>query len=336
MSNSIYRVPPAVNEPIFSFAPGTQERTSLQKKLVQMSAETVDIPIIIGGKEIRTGNTANCVMPHNHKHVLGSYHKAGPKEVQMAIDASLNARKAWAEMPWEARVAVFKKMAALLQGPHRDIINAATMLGQSKNAFQAEIDAACELIDFFNFNCEYVQQIYAEQPPHSPDGMWNQVEYRGLEGFVFAVTPFNFTSIAANLPTAPALMGNSVIWKPASSSVYSGYFLMKLFQEAGLPDGVINFVPGSGAQVGDPVLESEHLALLYSKVCGKRWVKISIITKHIHVLLERLVERTSSWPINQVMSRDWQRPWSVAHMNIKVKNVQPHHGAIFLKIYGKM
>ena len=260
MSNSIYRVPPAVNEPIFSFAPGTQERTSLQKKLVEMSAETVDIPIIIGGKEIRTGNTANCVMPHNHQHVLGSYHKAGPKEVQMAIDASLNSRKEWAEMPWEARVAVFKKMAALLQGPYRDIINAATMLGQSKNAFQAEVDAACELIDFFNFNCEYVQQIYAEQPPHSPDGMWNQVEYRGLEGFVFAVTPFNFTSIAANLPTAPALMGNSVIWKPASSSVYSGYFLLKLFKEAGLPDGVINFVPGSGAQVGDPVLESEHLA----------------------------------------------------------------------------
>ena len=260
MSNSIYRVPPAVNEPIFSFAPGTKERASLQKTLVQMSSETVDIPIIIGGEEIRTGNTANCVMPHNHKHILGSYHKAGQKEVQMAIDSSLNARKVWSEMPWEARVAVFKKMAALLQGPYRDVINAATMLGQSKNAFQAEIDAACELIDFFNFNCEYVQQIYTEQPPHSPDGMWNQVEYRGLEGFVFAVTPFNFTSIAANLPTAPALMGNSVVWKPASSSVYSGYFLMRLFKEAGLPDGVINFVPGSGAQVGDPVLESEHLA----------------------------------------------------------------------------
>jgi 1-pyrroline-5-carboxylate dehydrogenase len=260
MSNSIYRVPPAVNEPISSFAPGTVERASLQAKLTEMSADTVDIPIIINGKEIRTGNTANCVMPHNHGHVLGSYHKAGEKEVQMAIEASINARQAWAEMPWEARVAIFKKMASLLQGPFRDIINAATMLGQSKNAFQAEIDAACELIDFFNFNCEYVQQIYTEQPPYSPDGMWNQVEYRGLEGFVFAVTPFNFTSIAANLPTAPALMGNAVVWKPASSSVYSGYFLMKLFKAAGLPDGVINFVPGSGAQVGDPVMESEHLA----------------------------------------------------------------------------
>jgi len=260
MSNSIYRVPPAVNEPVSSFAPGTPERASLQAKLKEMSSETVDIPIIISGKEIRTGDTGNCVMPHNHKHLLGTYHKAGEKEVQMAIEASLNARKAWSEMPWEARVAIFKKMASLLQGPFRDIINVATMLGQSKNAFQAEIDAACELIDFFNFNCEYLQQIYTEQPPFSPDGMWNQVEYRGLEGFVFAVTPFNFTSIAANLPTAPALMGNSVVWKPASSSVYSGYFLMKLFKAAGLPDGVINFVPGSGAKVGDPVMASEHLA----------------------------------------------------------------------------
>ena len=163
-------------------------------------------------------------MPHNHGHVLGSYHKAGVKEVEMAIETSMNARQTWSEMPWEARVAIFKKMASLLQGPFRDIINAATMLGQSKNAFQAEIDSACELIDFFNFNCEYLQQIYTEQPPYSPDGMWNQVEYRGLEGFVFAVTPFNFTSIAANLPTAPALMGNTVVWKPASSSVYSGFF----------------------------------------------------------------------------------------------------------------
>ena len=278
MSNSIYRVPAAVNEPISSFAPGTVERAALQAKLKEMSANTVDIPIIINGKEIRTGNTANCVMPHNHGHVLGNYHKAGVKEVEMAIEASMNVRQAWAEMPWEARVAIFKKMASLLQGPFRDIINAATMLGQSKNAFQAEIDSACELIDFFNFNCEYLQQIYTEQPPYSPDGMWNQVEYRGLEGFVFAVTPFNFTSIAANLPTAPALMGNTVVWKPASSSVYSGYFLMKLFKAAGLPDGVINFIPGSGAQVGDPVMESEHLAGIHftgsTAVFQGMWKKI--------------------------------------------------------------
>jgi 1-pyrroline-5-carboxylate dehydrogenase len=260
MSNAIFRVPPAVNEPIRMYAPGSPEKTTLKAKLEELSSQTIDIPIIIAGKEIHTGDTANCVMPHDHSHVLGNYHKAGTKEVQMAIDTACEARSKWAAMPWEARVAVFKKMAALLQGPYRDIINSATMLGQSKNAFQAEIDAACELIDFFNFNCEYVQQIYAEQPPYSPDGMWNQVEYRGLEGFVFAVTPFNFTSIAANLPTAPALMGNTVVWKPASSSVYSGYFLMQLFKAAGLPDGVINFVPGEGANIGDPVLASEHLA----------------------------------------------------------------------------
>jgi len=178
----------------------------------------------------------------------------------MAIESALEARKAWASTPWEARVRVFKKAASLLQGPCRDIINAATMLNQSKNAFQAEIDSACELIDFFNFNCEYLQEIYAEQPPYSPDGMWNSVEYRPLEGFVFAVTPFNFTSIAGNLSSAPALMGNVALWKPASSAVYSGYFLMKLFKEAGVPDGVINFIPGSGGQVGNPVLASEHLA----------------------------------------------------------------------------
>ncbi len=278
MSNSIYRVPPAVNEQVSSFAPGTPERVSLKSKLKELSTKTIDIPIIINGKEIRTGVTSNCVMPHNHQHILGSYHNAGDNEIQMAIKSSLDARKFWSEMSWESRVAIFKKMASLLKGPHRDIINAATMLGQSKNAFQAEIDSACELIDFFNFNCEYLQQIYEEQPAYSPDGMWNQVEYRGLEGFIFAVTPFNFTSIAANLPTAPALMGNTVIWKPASSSVYSGYFLMKLFEAAGLPKGVINFLPGSGAKVGNPVLESKYLAGIHftgsTEVFQGMWRKV--------------------------------------------------------------
>ena len=278
MSNAIYKVPPAKNEPISSFAPGTPERESLKSKLIEMSNNQIDIPIIINGKEIRTGEISSCVMPHNHKHILGTYHKAGNKEVKMAIDSALESRKKWALMPWQSRISIFKKMASLLQGPYRDIINAATMLGQSKNAFQAEIDSACELIDFFNFNCEYVQQIYSEQPPYSPDGMWNQVEYRGLEGFVFAVTPFNFTSIAANLPTAPALMGNSVVWKPASSSVYSGYFLMQLFKEAGLPNGVINFIPGSGAKVGNPILDNKHLAGIHftgsTSVFQSMWKKV--------------------------------------------------------------
>ena len=195
MGNSIYKVPVAVNEPVSSFAPGSEERTNLKIKLKEMSSKFYDIPIIVAGKEIRTNNTHNCVMPHNHSHILGKFHKAGKKEIEIAIQSSLAVRKKWMNMHWESRVAIFKKMATLLKGPYRETINAATMLGQSKNAFQAEIDSACELIDFFNFNCEYLQQIYQEQPPYSPEGVWNQVEYRGLEGFVFAITPFNLSLI---------------------------------------------------------------------------------------------------------------------------------------------
>ncbi len=260
MSDKIVAVPKAVNEPILNYAPGSPERAELNKMLDKMSTEVVEIPVIIGGKEIFTGVTATNVMPHDHQHVLAKYHMAGEQEIAAAIEASQVAWKTWSVMPWESRVAIFKRMAILLAGPYRHILNAATMLGQSKNAFQAEIDSACELIDFFNFNAQYLQEIYAQQPLYSPEGMWNQVEHRSLEGFVFAVTPFNFTSIAGNLPTAPALMGNVALWKPASSSVYSGYFLMKMFKEAGLPDGVINFIPGKGSVVGPQVMASEHLA----------------------------------------------------------------------------
>lgn len=260
MADKIVRVPKAVNEPILDYKPGSPEKAALLKTLKKMKSEVVEIPVIIGGKEIYTGETATNVMPHNHEHVLAQYHMVGRKEIAQAIEASQEAWKSWSVMPWESRVAIFKKMAVLLAGPYRHILNAATMLGQSKNAFQAEIDSACELIDFFNFNAEYLQEIYSQQPAYSPDGMWNQVEHRPLEGFVFAVTPFNFTSIAGNLPTSPALMGNVALWKPASSAVYSGYFLMKMFKEAGLPDGVINFIPGKGSVVGPQVMESEHLA----------------------------------------------------------------------------
>ena len=260
MSDKMAMVPPAVNETILNYAPGSPERVELIETLNKMKSEVIEIPVIIGGEEIFTGNTATNVMPHNHKHVLANYHMAGPKEIALAIDRSQEAWKTWSIMPWESRVAIFKRMAVLLAHPYGHILNAATMLGQSKNAYQAEIDAACELIDFFNFNAQYLQEIYSQQPPFSPTGTWNQVEHRALEGFVFAVTPFNFTSIAGNLPTAPALMGNVALWKPASSSVYSGYFLMKMFKEAGLPDGVINFIPGKGSVVGPLVMESEHLA----------------------------------------------------------------------------
>ena len=250
----------AVNEPILSFAAGSPERASLQAKYDEMAAQTIEIPLIIGGKEIKTGDTGNCVMPHNHQHVLATFHKAGETEANMAIDAAMDTWKTWSKTSLEERTAIFRKAAELLQGPWRDTINAATMLNQSKNAFQAEIDAACELIDFFNFNAQYAEEIYANQPLISPDGMHNHLEYRPLEGFIFAITPFNFTSIAANLPSAPALLGNVALWKPASSAVLPCYYLMKMLEEAGLPAGVINFIPGTGGKVGNPVLSNLNLA----------------------------------------------------------------------------
>jgi 1-pyrroline-5-carboxylate dehydrogenase len=258
MANAFYTTPRPVNEPVLEYRPGSNERRQLKDRLAELAGEQIEIPLIIGGKQVRTGKLGKCVMPHDHGHVLATYHMAGEKEVAMAIDAAMAARKDWAAMDWQDRAAVFLKAADLLAGPWRATLNASTMLGQSKNAFQAEIDSACELADFFRFNCHYATEIYRNQPD-SARGMWNRLEYRPLEGFVFAVTPFNFTSIAGNLPSAPAVMGNVAVWKPASSSVYSGWFLMNLFKAAGLPAGVINFLPGAGRAVGGPVLASEHL-----------------------------------------------------------------------------
>ncbi len=255
-----FTTPPPINEPILGYLPGSPEKKELKAKLAEFAGNEIEIPLIIGGKEVRTGNMGTCVMPHNHKHVLAKYHKAGPEEVQMAIIAARQARNAWAALSWEDRMSVFLKAADLLSTSYRQILNAATMLNQSKNVLQAEIDSACELIDFWRFNPYYAQQIYAQQPDNPTKGIWNIVDYRPLEGFVFAVTPFNFTSIAGNLPSAPAMMGNVALWKPASTSVLSGYYLMQLFKAAGLPDGVINFIPGSGGEVGDPVLNSPELA----------------------------------------------------------------------------
>ncbi|MBN2366221.1 MAG: L-glutamate gamma-semialdehyde dehydrogenase, partial [Calditrichaeota bacterium] len=260
MLNAKFNLPLPSNEPIKSYLPGSPERDSLKKKLVELKQKEIEIPLIIGGKEVKTGKLEKCVLPHNHQKVVGHFHQAGEKEVAMAVKAALEARKKWAALSWEDRISVFMKAAELLSGPWRDTLNASTMLGQSKNVFQAEIDSAAELIDFFRFNSFYAMQIFEQQPPYSPHGTWNRMEYRPLEGFVFAVTPFNFTSIAGNLPSAPVIVGNVSLWKPASSAVYSAYFLMKLFQEAGLPDGVINFIPGRGSQVGNPVLNSPELA----------------------------------------------------------------------------
>ncbi|RKY61264.1 MAG: 1-pyrroline-5-carboxylate dehydrogenase [Candidatus Neomarinimicrobiota bacterium] len=259
MPNANFSLPDPVNEPIKAYRLGSPERAELKAMLKKMSNEQIEIPLIIGGQEIKTGNMGKCVMPHDHQHVLASFHKAGPKEVEMAVEASQKAWKTWSNLCWWERASIFKKAAALLAGPWRPVLNAATMLNQSKNVFQAEIDSACELVDFWNFNVKYMEQIY-EQQPFSPSGQWNRVEQRALEGFVFAVTPFNFTSIAGNLPTSPAMMGNTVLWKPASSAVFSAYYLMKLFEDAGLPPGVINFIPGSGKDVGPNVLSNPKLA----------------------------------------------------------------------------
>jgi 1-pyrroline-5-carboxylate dehydrogenase len=257
--NGIIRIPTPVNEPVRTYAPGSPEKASLKKKLDEMLSEEIEIPLIIGGKEIRTGDTQKAVCPFDHKHVLATWHQAGEKEVQMAAEASKEAWKSWSEMPWEDRASIFLKAAELLAGPWRDIANASTMLNQGKTVHQAEIDSACEMIDFLRFNPHYMQFVYQQQPQSSP-GVWNYVEYRPLEGFIFAVTPFNFSSIAGNLPTSPALMGNVVLWKPASSAVLSAYYFMRMMEEAGLPPGVINFIPGRGSQVGDPALAHPDLA----------------------------------------------------------------------------
>ncbi len=257
MTHGHFNTPTPRNEPVRDYAPGAPERASLKRALEAMASDTIEVPLIIGGEEVRTGNTAPMVMPHDHGHQLGVFHQAGITEVERAVEAAERARPDWERMPWEERAAIFLRAGELLASTWRDRLNASTMLGQSKTAHQAEIDAACELIDFFRFNVHYAERLYAEQPESSP-GTWNRLEHRPLDGFVFAVTPFNFTSIAGNLPTAPALMGNTCLWKPASTSVYSNWFLMKMFEEAGLPPGVINFLPGRGAQVGDPVLASSR------------------------------------------------------------------------------
>jgi 1-pyrroline-5-carboxylate dehydrogenase len=259
MNHGIFTTPNPVNEPVKGYAPGSSERAELAKKLESMRREVVEIPCVIGGKEVRTGKLEQCVEPHDHGHVLAKYHKAGPKELEQAIAAANEAWKSWSETPFEARAAVFLRAAELLAGPWRATLNGATMLGQSKTVFQAEIDAACEMVDFWRFNARFLEEIEREQPQSAPL-VWNRMEYRPLEGFVVAITPFNFTSIAGNLPTAPALCGNTCVWKPASSAIYSAWSIYKLLEEAGLPPGVVNFVPCSGADVSKVALAHEDLA----------------------------------------------------------------------------
>ena len=259
MPKGIYQVPYAVNEPVLSYAPGTPEREELLATYKKMYSQEVEIPQYIGNKEVKSGNKVAIHPPHDHKHIVGYYHKGNSDDVKEAINAALEARKEWANMSWENRAAIFLKAADLLAGPYRAKINAATMIGQSKNVFQAEIDAACELIDFLRFNVEYMTQIYADQPISS-EGVWNRVEYRPLEGFTFAITPFNFTAISGNLPASMALMGNVVVWKPSTTQIYSAEVIMEVFKEAGLPNGVINMVLTGGAETAKICIEHPDFA----------------------------------------------------------------------------
>jgi len=259
MSTGFFVVPTPVNEPILSYAPGTKEREMLKSALAEARAKTLDIPMYIGGKEVRSGKTVSIHPPHDHQHLLGHYHQGDKSHVEAAIKAALEAKTAWANMPWEQRAAIFLKAAELIAGPYRYKLNAATMLGQSKNAFQAEIDSACEIIDFLRYNVAYMSEIYGQQVG-SAKGIWNRIEQRPLEGFVFALTPFNFTAIAGNLPTSAAMMGNVVVWKPSNTQIYSANVLMEIFREAGVPDGVINLVYVSGPEAGDVIFSHPDFA----------------------------------------------------------------------------
>ncbi|MCH2034399.1 MAG: L-glutamate gamma-semialdehyde dehydrogenase [Tenacibaculum sp.] len=277
MGKGFFNVPVAVNEPVKGYAPGSPERESVSKQYTAYFNGSVDVPMYIGNEEVRTGNTRNMTPPHDHQHVVGQYHIGDKSHAQKAIDSALEAREQWAQMPWEQRAAIFLRAAELIAGPYRAKMNASTMIAQSKTVHQAEIDAACELIDFLRFNVEYMSEIYAEQP-NSDDGIWNRVEYRPLEGFVYAITPFNFTAIAANLPASAAMMGNTVVWKPSDSQIFSAKVIVDVFKEAGLPDGVINVIYGDPVEITEVVLSSPDFAGLHftgsTFVFKELWKKI--------------------------------------------------------------
>ncbi|MCE2742499.1 MAG: L-glutamate gamma-semialdehyde dehydrogenase [Fluviicola sp.] len=289
MANALFNVPKAINEPVKGYAPGSPEKNELIATYKQMlQQEPIDVPMYIGGKEVRTNDKKKMSPPHDHNVTLGHFNYGTAEHVQQAIDAAMAAKNEWANLPWEQRASIFLKAADLLAGPFRARVNAATMLAQSKNVFQAEIDAACELIDFFKFNVQYLTQIYSEQPESLP-GMWNRLEYRPLEGFVFALTPFNFTSIAANLCAAPAMMGNVVVWKPADSQMYSAQVLMELFQAAGLPDGVINLVSVDGPIAGDVIFKNKHFA-------GLHFTGSTAVFRHLWKEIGNNIEKYVSYP----------------------------------------
>jgi 1-pyrroline-5-carboxylate dehydrogenase len=308
--NQIVKIPQAKNEPVKSYAPGDSETLNLKSKLQEMKNTPVDIPMYIGSKEIFTEEKISMHPPHEINHTLGTFNKGNASHVKAAISAALEAKESWAKMPWESRAAIFLRAADLLAGPYRDRMNAATMLAQSKNAMQAEIDAACEMIDFFKFNVQYMSEIYAQQPPENSPGVWNQLEYRPLEGFVFALSPFNFTSIAANLCSAPAMMGNTVVWKPAETQIYSAQVIMELYKEAGLPDGVINLVYIDGPTTGDVIFNHRDFA-------GIHFTGSTRVFRHIWKTIGNNIDKYRSYPriIGETGGKDFVMVHASANIN---------------------
>ena len=311
MANAFFTPPIAENEPVMGYAPGSAEREELKATVAELKAQKIDAPMIIGGKEIRTGNTVSMHPPHEHAHNLGSFHMGDASHVQDAIDAALAAKDEWANTPWQDRAAIFLKCAELLAGPFRQKMNAATLLCQSKNANQAEIDAACELIDFFRFNVQYMTDVYADQP-ESPLGLWNRLEYRPLEGFVFAITPFNFTSICANLCAAPAMMGNVVVWKPSDTQIYSAQVIMELFKAAGLPDGVINIVYADGPTAGDVVFKHRDFA-------GLHFTGSTAVFQHLWKEIGNNIANYRSYP--RIVGETGGKDFIIAHKSAEAKQV---------------
>jgi 1-pyrroline-5-carboxylate dehydrogenase len=312
LNNAILKVPTPANEPINSYAPGTPERDLLKAAIADIAAKKVEIPLIIGGKEVRTGKMGKVVMPHDHQHALGEYHIAGEKEINMAIEAAMAAKADWAALRWEERAAIFLKAAELLAGKYRYVMNAISMLSTSKSAYQAEIDAACELIDFLRFNVYYAQQVYTDQPLYSSKGVWNFVQQRPLEGFIFAVAPFNFTAIAGNLATSPAIMGNTVLLKPASSCVYTPYLFMQILKEAGMPDGVINFVPGPGSMVGKLCLDHPDLG-------GIHFTGSTAVFHQMWETVGKNIARYKSYP--RIVGETGGKDFIVAHKSANVRQL---------------
>jgi 1-pyrroline-5-carboxylate dehydrogenase len=303
-----------VNEPVKEYRAGSPEKIQLKQQLARMLGERIEIPLSIGGKPVMTGNLADCLCPHDHAHVLARFHQAGAEQVPLAIRAAAEAWPSWSTLPWDRRAAIFLKAADLLSTKYRPILNAATMLGQSKTVYQSEIDTACELADFFRFNSYFATKIFSEQPD-SASGVWNMLDYRPLEGFVLAVSPFNFTSIAGNLPTAPALMGNTVLWKPAPSATYSAWFILQLLEEAGLPPGVINFLPGPGAPVGDAAIAHPDLA-------GIHFTGSTAVFQHMWKTVGENIQRYKNYP--RIVGETGGKDFIFAHVSADVESLVRH------------